>query len=1118
MRLASITLTILIFMAGMAAAGHSVDIGVTVDGTQIGVDDTIWAGEEASFDFYFENDDTLGGYSTGFKIWSDDGAAWTWDTAIFDIVYIPPTMPPEFDTLWEMITAVTGSRQYPQSTVWDNGGLQITIADTISAETPIRIDSILFGGTRKNHGLYPGALERQILAHFTAGGVEYDFVRTICIDSAKIGPAGEFVFSDITGATFSPVTLWPEGGRCWPVKIEGGQPAPATISLSPAEITRSGEVGAPVAPETVSVTNIGGGVLSWSATKILGSTWLNISPTGGTGDGTIDVTFNIGSLGAGTFKDTIQVSDPSATNSPQKVPVTLTLIPAAVDDTVYVGSVTVIAGEEAVIDINYANYEEMNVFDLTVSFVNTGVTCDSVSFVGSRVGGFASLTSTVDNDNDYIIISGDASGEPKLAEGSGLLAKLYFSTDMAAPTQAVSVDSLASANSTNFGFFNDAEQRPLHYIVGNLNIEAVQPRLHLSQTEFDFGNRCKGELLPFSFEITNDSTGILDWTATADPEITILSATSGTAPSTMNGEVNTAGLTGGQIYTLTITINATGALNQPQDVTIIFNLIDCEECTFDIAEVDGHQGLPVAVPVYNYGSHEIGGLQFYFEYDNSILQYDSVASAYMDGPTIGAMGNQINYIWDDIASPFTVPGATPIMTLWFTTIGTVGEVSPVTWSETYPSEIYTAVGDLILGVGFCDGSVTVVPPVYDVTGKIVYYDLLRDVADIQVDLSGDAAATVFTDEHGDYYFEDIMAGSYTATPSRAADDPGVSVADAIKIRRHLALIEVLDSPYKMVAGDVNADNKVSVGDVIKIRLYLAKLETTFGAGNWAFIDSDFAITMANWFDSPRYIDFTVVDVNLTLQDFVAVRIGDVNNTWLPPAKSTFAKLGPGAEINLPDIYGKAGDMITLPIEISDAPELAGLEVHIGYDPEQLKVIGISSDLLTNMTTNTAEGQIHLVWEDYLDPVSATDGQAVAIIKMQISERFNSSAEFSINKAEIADARGEIYPLELSGGVLIEGSNHNTLPAAYSLEQNSPNPFNPYTTIRATMKEAGEYSLTIYNIVGEKVRQFTGYHEAGLVELVWDGRDDNGITMASGIFLYQFKAADFSATKKMMLIK
>lgn len=166
----------------------------------------------STFDIFFQNTDTLGGYSLGFVIWTPDFAGWDYDTAIFDIQYIPPTMPPEFDTLWEIVTVAIGSGQYPHPTVWDNGGLQVTVQDTAHVAGVKNVDSVLFGGTRKDNGLAPGALEKQIMIHFTpkTGG-------TICIDSTKIGPAGDFVFSNIDGSTFVPEFLLPEGGKCWPI-------------------------------------------------------------------------------------------------------------------------------------------------------------------------------------------------------------------------------------------------------------------------------------------------------------------------------------------------------------------------------------------------------------------------------------------------------------------------------------------------------------------------------------------------------------------------------------------------------------------------------------------------------------------------------------------------------------------------------------------------------------------------------------------------------------------------------------------------------------------------------------------------------------------------------------
>ena len=61
-------------------------------------------------------------------------------------------------------------------------------------------------------------------------------------------------------------------------------------------------------------------------------------------------------------------------------------------------------------------------------------------------------------------------------------------------------------------------------------------------------------------------------------------------------------------------------------------------------------------------------------------------------------------------------------------------------------------------------------------------------------------------------------------------------------------------------------------------------------------------------------------------------------------------------------------------------------------------------------------------------------------------------------------------------------------------------------------------LTVYNVTGEQVRQFAGYSEAGMMEVVWDGRNDRQAQVASGIYMYRLTARDFSATRKMVLLK
>ena len=93
------------------------------------------------------------------------------------------------------------------------------------------------------------------------------------------------------------------------------------------------------------------------------------------------------------------------------------------------------------------------------------------------------------------------------------------------------------------------------------------------------------------------------------------------------------------------------------------------------------------------------------------------------------------------------------------------------------------------------------------------------------------------------------------------------------------------------------------------------------------------------------------------------------------------------------------------------------------------------------------------------------------------------------------------------------------PANYSLEQNYPNPFNPTTSISFSLKEAGEVSLALFNLRGQRIRQLvSGQHESGFHTVVWDARDDAGQAVPSGTYLCVITVNGFTASKRMTLLK
>jgi hypothetical protein len=100
------------------------------------------------------------------------------------------------------------------------------------------------------------------------------------------------------------------------------------------------------------------------------------------------------------------------------------------------------------------------------------------------------------------------------------------------------------------------------------------------------------------------------------------------------------------------------------------------------------------------------------------------------------------------------------------------------------------------------------------------------------------------------------------------------------------------------------------------------------------------------------------------------------------------------------------------------------------------------------------------------------------------------------------------------------NTEDSRPSEFSLSQNYPNPFNPVTNIRFTVLRTANVKLDVYNIVGQKVRTLVDEEMTpGAYAVDWDGTDESGNAVSSGIYFYRMQAADeFTDMKKMLLVK
>jgi len=95
----------------------------------------------------------------------------------------------------------------------------------------------------------------------------------------------------------------------------------------------------------------------------------------------------------------------------------------------------------------------------------------------------------------------------------------------------------------------------------------------------------------------------------------------------------------------------------------------------------------------------------------------------------------------------------------------------------------------------------------------------------------------------------------------------------------------------------------------------------------------------------------------------------------------------------------------------------------------------------------------------------------------------------------------------------------TLPSCFGLSQNYPNPFNPICEIAYALPTDCRVTLSVYNILGQKVKVLLDEHQsAGNKSVKWDGKDDHGQEVTSGVYFYRIQAGDFVQSKKMVLIR
>jgi hypothetical protein len=185
----------------------------------------------------------------------------------------------------------------------------------------------------------------------------------------------------------------------------------------------------------------------------------------------------------------------------------------------------------------------------------------------------------------------------------------------------------------------------------------------------------------------------------------------------------------------------------------------------------------------------------------------------------------------------------------------------------------------------------------------------------------------------------------------------------------------------------------------------------------------------------------------------------------------------------------------------------------GIDGDQFNYTGI----IMNPPWLPNSGTLHMfdVQFDGIVGTSATSGTFCVDSGNFVDNSFDWLLDSLPNKPVFQEVCWDVM-IDPNG---IGDEERDMLPKDFSLSQNHPNPFNPSTVIDYALPTRANVSISIYNVLGQKIKTLLNEDiNAGYHKTTWDGTNDDGIAAASGIYFYKIIAGEFTATKKMILLK
>jgi hypothetical protein len=387
---------------------------------------------------------------------------------------------------------------------------------------------------------------------------------------------------------------------------------------------------------------------------------------------------------------------------------------------------------------------------------------------------------------------------------------------------------------------------------------------------------------------------------------------------------------------------------------------------------------------------------------------------------------------------------------------------------------------------------------------------VKDVV-ISANAGGIVAASATTPSAGTFRIETLTPGtSYQVRAAKTIDTDkknGVTTLDIALISKHLLAETELNSAYKIIAADVDKNGEVDATDMLHIRRFILSITSNLPAGSaWRFIDRAYAFrNAANPLgeDFPEVVSLSNIPTGTSAANFMAVKLGDVNNSF----DATQVRGSRALAFNAADMNVVAGNEYTVAIN-ADNFNAAAFQGTFAFEGATVKAVKAGN--LNNVSDNNFgmfSNAVSASWNGKSETsANVLNITFVATKSGKLSEMLTVNS--AITMAEGYDAAGNAM------NVTLKFNTGKVAGGEFALYQNTPNPVALSTKIGFNLPKDGQAKLTIYTAEGKVLSVINNGYKAGYNEVSVNKADLN----ASGMLYYRLDTQDNSSTRKMIIIE